>query len=108
MAANLAPGETVINLFWDDFPELFYDGYRQHYLWGLDPTYSLRDDRDTTLWLERQRTRALPLNGPTLARVFHTRYLVLRSSRAADFPALRQAPFREAYRDGSAVLFAIE
>ena len=108
MAANLAPGETVINLFWDDFPELFYDGYRQHYLWGLDPTYSLRDDRDVTLWLERQRTRVLPLNGPTLARVFHARYLVLRTARAADFPSLRQAPFREAYRDASAVLYAID
>jgi len=108
MAANLAPGETVINLFWDDFPELFYDGYRQHYLWGLDPTYSLRDDREVTLWLERQRTRVLPLNGPTLARVCHARYLVLRTTRAADFPSLRQAPFREAYRDGSAVLYAID
>ena len=108
MAGHLAPGETVINLYWDDFPELFYDGYRQHYLWGLDPTYSLREAPDLTLWLERMRRRQAPLDGPALAFAFQSRYLILRAARAGAYGALRRAPFREVYRDGSAVLYHID
>ncbi len=108
MAGHLAPGETVINLYWDDFPDLFYDGYRQHYIWGLDPTYSLRQDRGRTLLLERMRTRQAPLDGRALAFAFQSRYLILRASRAGAYPQLRAAPFREAYRDASAVLYQID
>jgi len=108
MAARLAPGETVINFYWDDFPELLYDGYRQHYLWGLDPTYSLRADRELTLWLERMRKGDAVLDGQRMAAAFHSNYLILRASRAGAYPGLRRAPFREVYRDGSAVLYRIE
>jgi len=108
MAQNLAPGETVINLFWDDFPELFYDGYRQHYLWGLDPTYSLRDDAERTLLLEQTRRQQQPLDGRALAQAFQSRYLVCRAARARAFPGLRLAPFREVYRDDAAVLYRID
>jgi hypothetical protein len=107
LAGNAAPGETVVNLFWDDFPELYYDGWRQHYLWGLDPTYSLRFDPARTLWLERMRKGETPLDGPALAAAFHARYLVLRARRA-NYPALAQAPFREVYRDAAAVVYAFD
>ncbi len=108
MDEHLAPGETVINLYWDDFPDLFYDGYRQHYLWGLDPTYSLRADKEKTLWLERMRKRESPLDGARLIAVFNSRYLILRASRAGGYAALRGAPFREVYRDDSSVLYHID
>ncbi|MDP2876894.1 MAG: hypothetical protein Q8O00_11970, partial [Holophaga sp.] len=89
MKEHLAPGETVINLYWDDFPDLFYDGYRQHYLWGLDPTYSLRADREKTLWLERMRKGDALLDGTRMAKAFNARYLILRLSRAGAYPPLR-------------------
>jgi hypothetical protein len=108
MAEHLAPGETVANLYWDDFPELFYDGWRQHYLWGLDPTYSLRADRGRTLMLERMRRRDQPLDGKLLALTLDTRYLVLRARRAVAYPELLRTPFREVYRDGSAVIYHID
>jgi hypothetical protein len=108
MGGHLAPGETVINLYWDDFPDLFYDGYRQHYIWGLDPTYSLRADQDKTLWLERMRRGESPLDGARLAAAFDSRYLILRASRAGSYPALHHAPFREVYRDASSVLYHID
>jgi hypothetical protein len=108
MSQHLAPGETVINLYWDDFPELFYDGYRQRFIWGLDPTYSFRADRDRTLWLERMRRGRSPLDGPGLAAAFGSRYLILRASRASSYPALCCAPFREVYRDASSVLYHID
>ena len=108
MARNLAPGETVINLYWDDFPDLFYSAPRQRYLWGLDPTYSLRFDAERTVALERARRQEERLDGATLSRIFDSRWLVLRASRAGRYPELQWPPFHEAYRDGSAVLYRIE
>jgi hypothetical protein len=108
MAANLAPGETVINLYWDDFPELFYDGSRQTFLWGLDPTYSLREDPDRARLLERLRRHQVRLDAGLMKAQFHARYLVLRTARAAGYPELRQAPFRVAYEDGTALVVALD
>lgn len=104
MAQNLAPGETVINLYWDDFPDLYYDGSRQTFLWGLDPTYSLREDADRARLLERLRRHLQPLGPDTLARAFHSRVLVLRMSRAKYYPELSFRPFRTVYRDDSALV----
>jgi hypothetical protein len=108
MASNLAAGETVINLYWDDFPELFYAAPRQRYLWGLDPTYSLRFDAPKTMMLERMRQQQLPLDGRALRAALGSRTLVLRSERALRYPELRRAPFREVYRDGAAVVYRVE
>lgn len=108
MSQHMAPEETVINLFWDDFPELFYDAPEQHYLWGLDPTYSIRYDRERAFLLERMRQREFPLDGRLLGNLFHSHYLVLRASRVDRYPELRNSPFQETYRDSSAVLFRID
>ena len=108
MARHLAPRETVINLFWDDFPELFYDGSRQYYLWGLDPTYTIRYDAERANVLERMRKGERPLNGHALMILFRSRYLILRANRAGQYPGLRFPPFTEVFRDGSAVLFRID
>ncbi|WP_306591701.1 hypothetical protein [Geothrix sp. 21YS21S-4] len=108
MAQHLPPGETVINLFWDDFPELFYDGARQTYLWGLDPTYSLRDDPARAKLLERLRRHDAPLDAQVLKTEFRARHLVLRANRAGRYPELNLAPFRAVYRDERAVVFAWE
>ena len=108
MAQNLAPGETVINLYWDDFPELFYDGARQTYLWGLDPTYSLRQDAEGARMLEDFRRHRIALNGPVMAKEFHSHYLVLRAARAKGYFELALPPFRLVYRDDSAMIFALD
>jgi hypothetical protein len=108
MARNLAPGETVINLFWDDFPELFYAGPRQHYLWGLDPTYTIRQDLTRATLLERMRRQQQPLDAAMLEVAFDSRTLVLRTGRARRYPELGKPPFREAYRDGAAVVYRLD
>jgi hypothetical protein len=108
MERNLAPGETVINLFWDDFPDLFYSAPRQHYLWGLDPTYSLRFDSTRTLALERARTRQAPLDAVALREAFGSRWLVLRTARAGRYPELGKSPFQQVYRDASAVIYLLQ
>ena len=108
MARHLEPGETVINLFWDDFPDLFYSAPRQHYLWGLDPTYSIRFDPEKARQLERARQGTERLDGPALYKAFQSRYLVLRASRASRFDDLRRPPFRAVYRDALAVVYRID
>jgi hypothetical protein len=108
MARNLAPAETVINLYWDDFPDLFYSAPWQRYLWGLDPTYSLRFDEPRTLALERARRHEDPLDGWALKRRFGARWLVLRASRVDRYPELGRPPFRLEYYDDSAALYRIQ
>jgi hypothetical protein len=108
MARHLVPGETVVNLYWDDFPDLFYSAPRQHYLWGLDPTYSLRFDPERAMLLERTRRRDVPLDPHLLAETFQARYLVLRASRAGGYPELQRPPSREVYRDALAVVYRLE
>ncbi len=108
MADHLEPGETVINLFWDDFPDLFYSAPRQHYLWGLDPTYSIRFDEPRARQLERARQQVDPLDGPALVAAFGSRTLVLRAWRAHGFKELQNPPFRQVYRDRQAVVYRID
>jgi len=108
MTRNLQPGETVINLFWDDFPELFYDGYRQHYLWGLDPTYSIRANQSAATMLERMRMHAVFLDGRSMAALFNSHYLILRASRENRYPELRLLPFVRVYQDSAAVVYKID
>lgn len=108
MSGHLAPGETVINLYWDDFPDLFYAAPRQHYLWGLDPTFTILEDPDRARLLERSRRHLVPLDAGALRGAFRSRHLVLRASRAGGYPELRRPPFQEVYRDRSAVVYRID
>ncbi len=108
MEKNLKPGETVINLFWDDFPELYYDGARQTYLWGLDPTYSIREDKEKAGLLEQFRSHKLLLDGKRMAEIFQSRVLVLRTRREAGFPELAFPPFHKVYGDTSGVVYVIK
>jgi hypothetical protein len=108
MAANLEAGETVINLYWDDFPDLFYSAPRQHYLWGIDPVFTVRADEGRATVLERSRRHQLPIDGAMLSKLFRSRWLVLRAARAEQYAELKLPPFREVYRDAAAVLYRIE
>ncbi len=108
MEPHLASDETVINLFWDDFPDLFYAAPRQRYIWGLDPTYTIRYDRNKAVQLENFRRHLTRLDGRALADMLQAHWLILRANRVDRYPELRAAPFREVYRDDGAVLFKIE
>ena len=58
--------------------------------------------------LEDFRRGRLALDAPRLKALFQADYLVLRSTRAGRYPALNFPPFREVYRDDSAVVFALD
>lgn len=107
MAANLGPGELVANLWWDDFPDLFYDGHRQTYLVGLDPAYMLRHDRDKAVMLERMRTGRIPLDPARLVAAFGARYLILRTPNTRFYPQLISGFWKPVYHDNGGAIFAL-
>ncbi len=105
MAQNLEPGAVVVNLDWDDFPELYYDGHRQHYIWGLDPTYSLRQDRELALRLEAYARGKLPVNPALLRRTLKAQFMIMRRNRLAGRPGLAEHRIPVVYSDRYAVVF---
>ena len=107
MAENLKEGETVVPLWWDDFPELFYDGPRQHYLVGLDPTYMLRWDAKNALRLEAMRTGRAPLDPAWLAATFAARVMVLRAPLTRYYPQLDWRLWQPVYADEYAAVYAL-
>ncbi|MFA5139274.1 MAG: hypothetical protein WC728_08570 [Elusimicrobiota bacterium] len=107
MAERLDPGETVVNLWWDDFPELFYDGSRQRYVVGLDPTYMLRFDAEKAALLEGMRMARLPIDAQALADSFGARYMILRTPNARFYPQLISGAWEPVYHDNQAAIFAL-
>lgn len=108
MREHLEPGETVVNLWWDDFPDLYYDGYGQRYLWGIDPTFTLRfnpDGAERAKLLEDMRTGRRPLDGSVLRRAFGSRVLVVRKQAVAGSIGKGLVNVRGAYRDDQALVF---
>ncbi|MCK6472251.1 MAG: hypothetical protein L6R28_10935 [Planctomycetes bacterium] len=111
MAEHLEPGETVVNLWWDDFPDLYYDGYRQRYLWGIDPTFTLRlepNGEGLAKLLEDMRAGRVPLDGAVLRKVFGARVMAVRKQALAGSIEKGLRNVRGAYRDDDAVLFWLQ
>ena len=105
MAQNLAPGAVVVNLDWDDFPELYYDGHRQRFIWGLDPTYSLRQDRALSLQLEAYARGRAAVDPNLLRRRLGADVMVMRRNRVAGRPGLER--LRVVYSDKWAMVFEL-
>ena len=103
MARNLAPDAVVVNLDWDDFPELYYDGSRQRFIWGLDPTYSLRADRPLALKLEAYARGREHVDPGLLRDRLGAQVMVMRKARIAGRPGLER--LRTVYSDRWAVVF---
>lgn len=105
--AHVEPGETVVNLWWDDFPELYYYSRKMHYLVGLDPTYMQRYDPEKLRMLEMMRRRGIPMNGPLLAKTFNARYMIMRGSAAVTYPEMTTHAWKGVYIDDYAAIFAL-
>jgi len=105
MAENLEPGDTAANLWWSDFPELFYHGSRQRYLTGLDPAYAWKDPR--ALRLERMRRGMEPVDLEWLGRACGAKALVLRSYYVKSYPSLVSGAHPPAFRDRYAAVYRI-
>lgn len=113
MAENLQPAETVVNLWWGEFPDLYYDGYRQRFIWGLDPTYTARYEREgfkrgeIARTLEDMRTLRRHIDPRWLSQTFNARVLVMGHAQALRFPALVTGKWDPVYADRTSVIFAL-
>jgi hypothetical protein len=108
MEENLQPGDTVAHLWWEDFRDLYYDCYRQNFIWGLDPTYTLRYDPKVAQILELMRTRQAKINPHWIAGELKARVLVMLQSNALQHPELTSSDWHPVYADEKAVIFALE
>lgn len=103
MAENLAPGETVVNLAWGDFPDLFYDAHRQRFLWGIDPVFTARlDSEPSRILLEAARDGGR-IDPKELARVFGARYLAVANYRGA----IGGGPWKPVYSDPYVSIYSL-
>ncbi|PCI39320.1 MAG: hypothetical protein COB53_03430 [Elusimicrobia bacterium] len=107
MRKNLKEGETVVNLWWDDFPDLYYSAPRQRFLVGLDPTFMLQWDKEKALKLERMRTAREPLDPAWLAETFEARVMILRAPSTRFYQQLQWSVWKPVYADGTAAIYAL-
>ncbi len=99
MDCHLAPGETVVNLHWDDFPDLFYDCYRQNFLWGLDPCFTFRYDADKYRLLKKSCSPAEILDPEEIGRTFNARYMAISMKKAVYIGVIVKGRFNPVYED---------
>lgn len=100
------PGDVVLNLWWNDFCEMFYDSQRPRYVWGLDPSYTWRFNREQAVLLEKTRKGEIPLDGRKLAETFKCRFLILKNhSPGLNLPEFRSGKWRPVYFDKTAIVF---
>lgn len=109
LAANTPEGARVFQTDWDDFPRLFYYNTHNTYLIGLDPTYMQLYNAD--LYKEWVRVTGGDVAVPSrrISSIFGAHY-VLTDLNHKDF--IHQADLdpglREVYRDGDAIIYAVQ
>ncbi|MBI5366568.1 MAG: hypothetical protein HZA54_05995 [Planctomycetes bacterium] len=94
LRANVAERETVMNLNWQDFNELFFWAPRK-YLCGSDPTLMWVVDPEGAELVEGMRTGQRPFDAGVLGRHFGARYGFLNKqapAQAAIVEQLRRHP----------------
>ena len=91
--AGLPPGTIIGNLFWADFPALFFSCPQYRYLGGLDPMFSYAADPVRTTRLMRFNYRKLKLTPPELRQLIGTRYAFVSN----DYRKLAVAMFEQDY-----------
>ena len=108
LSEHTEPGETVVDLWWTDFPELYYFGYREHYVWGLDPTYTYRFSPQLALALEKMKTGEMAVHGETLAKTFNARFMVMQNwSKAHTTQPPGKRTWVPVYADENAAVYAL-
>jgi len=107
LGANLPSGSTVVNLWWDDFPELYYSLPGMHYLVGLEPNFLRLADPARSEVLEAMRTRRIPLDLARLGELFGAEAMVLRTDRALLYDELQQGRTPPAFLDPLAVVYRL-
>jgi hypothetical protein len=84
MAAHVPEGETVFNLEWDEFPELFFWDPANRYIIGQDPTFMVTTDRERfRLWNRIREGSIEDVYGP-IRETFRCRW-VFASTRHRNF-----------------------
>lgn len=110
---NQKPKSVVLNMYFDDFAELFYDAPEFYFVSGMDPRLLFEHSPEKARVMEDMRTQKVPFDFARLGTMFDCDYLVLRRQRAQQFKQLQceLPPDRRvlppAYEDGTALIYAL-
>jgi hypothetical protein len=107
MREHLPAHATVVNFHWDDFTELYYDAPEFNYVVGLDPTLMRLPYPEHSAILEAMRTKQIPLDFSRLHQLFGADYLIMRNTRAAQYPELKNRMIVPVFADDGAVIYKI-
>ncbi|MBI3271044.1 MAG: hypothetical protein HYZ53_18720 [Planctomycetes bacterium] len=104
---------VVMNLYWNDFPVLFFHDSRHAYLCGLDPNYQWAVDPGGAALLEALRRSAGTFDPRRLAAHFGARFGVLNLQLAAHRAIagrIRTGTLgaRIVFEDGTGVVFEVD
>ena len=106
LAANAYPRETIVNLYWHDFPELFYHAPRQTFIWGLDPVFTYKFNPEVGERLRRIIRGDENIDRQWMMNTLKARYLVLKNfSVEFNLPDFRKGDWIPVYADKTAIIF---
>jgi hypothetical protein len=108
MKENVPGGETIFNLGWDEFPQLFFADSTHNYLIGQDATFMwVTDPERTRLWARIARGSVPDLYAP-IRGTFRCRWVFVPSRYATFLKLARRDPrFAARYRDASNTVFEL-
>ncbi len=108
MKDNVPAGETVFNLGWDEFPQLFYADSTHNYLIGQDATFMwVTDPERTRLWAQIARGSVADPYAP-IRGTFRCRWIFVPSRYVTFLKLARRDPrFVARHRGASATVFEL-
>ena len=106
---HVPPGETIFNLGWDEFPQLFYADSTHNYLIGQDATFMwVTDPERTRLWTDVARGRSPDLHA-AIRESFRCRFVVVPKRYVTLRRLTRRDPrFHEVWSDGSTSVLKLD
>ena len=108
IAEHVPEGETIFNLGWDDFPELFFHAPRHRYLIGLDPTFFHATDPERAGAWWRIASGRDPDPYPGIRDTFRSRYVVVPARYVSITKRLERDPrFRPRFKDRGATVYEL-
>jgi hypothetical protein len=107
LSKHALPRETIVNLYWHDFPELFYHAPRQTFVWGLDPVFTYQYNDEVAVRLQNIiQGKEDNIDREWMMNTLKARYLVLKNNSVEfNIPVFRKGDWVPIYADKTAIIF---
>lgn len=105
---NIPAKEQLLNLYWDEFPELYYDVPSHHFTWGIDPMFTRRYQPKVATLLEKTRRGLIPFDSKKIAAAVGARFLIISHERElGQRPRMLAGGAKRRYVDRHAAIYQL-